>query len=193
MQAALARLVTALWRPGTVHQWPASKGLLTVFCGAAAVTVVLGVLGGTRRQIVALSAFAVVTAVVAARGVPVTAAGGALIAWMFDNGFFVNRHGHLWWHGLADGARLGILLGAALSGLLCGALVRRPGHSAAAPPDGGKHRGGDARQPGVVIQLAGRLDRRAGAAGHRGNGQARPSPRTEPGDTYSGIAPENEH
>jgi hypothetical protein len=111
-------------------QWPPSTGLLVAFCGAAATTAVVVVLGGTREQDAALAAFAALTVAVAARSAPLAAPGIGMTAWMFDNGFLVNRHAHLVWHGAADATRLGVLLGVAACAAAAGWVVRSRGSGA---------------------------------------------------------------
>lgn len=159
-------------RPGW---WPTATGLLAAFCGAAATTAVAVALGGTRQQDGSLAAFAVVTAVTAARSVPLAAPGIGVIAWMFDNGFLVNRHAHLAWHGAADGIRLGVLAGAAIAGAGLGWAARA--HRAPVSPPS-PDAGGDRALPwrhGAVVDLGEIRDRQAApgrddglrTAGHR--------------------------
>jgi hypothetical protein len=82
-------------------------------------------LGGTRHPAAALTAYGLLTAVVAASTRPAAAAGVALIAWMFDNGFVAGRHADLSWHGAADARRLAILLAAAVAAAVLGSRIRR--------------------------------------------------------------------
>jgi hypothetical protein len=93
--------------------WSASSGLLAAYAGSAAVTAVVVLAGGTHHPAAALAAYGLLAAVVAASTRPAAAAGVALIAWMFDNGFIAGRHADLSWHGAADARRLAILLAAA--------------------------------------------------------------------------------
>jgi hypothetical protein len=134
---------------------PSSYGLLAAFWSAAAVTAIAVVVGGARHPAAALAALAAATALVAARTTFVTVPALAAIAWLFDNGFFVDRHAQLTWHGAADCWRLGILLAAALAGGLIGVGARRPGHgpSHGRPPGPG---GGDwtTGQAAAVVSLA---------------------------------------
>lgn len=143
-------------------QWPPSTGLLAAFCGAAATTVVVVALGGTRHQDAALAAFAAVTAAIAARSAPLAAPGIGITAWLFDNGFLVNRHADLAWHGTADGIRLGVLLGVAVCGAALGWAVRSSG-SLASPRSPEAARGA---RSGLVVDLGEIRDRRA-AVGSR--------------------------
>jgi uncharacterized membrane protein YfcA len=80
-------------------------------------------------------AYGLLAAVVAAHTRPAAAAGVALPAWLFDDGFIIGRHAHLSWHGAADVRRLVILLAAGAVGSMLGARIRaaRPGP---APGDG---------------------------------------------------------
>jgi hypothetical protein len=80
---------------------------------------------GTRHPAAALAAYGLLAAVVAASTRPAAAAGVALIAWMFDNGFIVGRHADLTWHGAADARRLAILLAAAAAGAMLGSHIRK--------------------------------------------------------------------
>lgn len=150
-------------------RWPASTGVLAQFCGAAVTTVVVVVLGGTRHQDAALAAFAALTVVVAARTAPLAAPGMGIIAWMFDNGFLVNRHAHLVWHGTADGIRLGVLLGAAVCGAALGWAVRSSG-SRVSPGPAEAARG---TRRGIVVDLGEiRVRRGAGRSRDEGTGAA---------------------
>jgi hypothetical protein len=105
--------------------WPVSSGLLAAYAGSAAVTAVVALAGGTRHPAAALGAYGLLAAVVAASTRPAAAAGVALIAWMFDNGFIVGRHADLGWHGEADARRLAILLAAAAAAAMFGSRIRR--------------------------------------------------------------------
>ncbi|HEY7014712.1 MAG TPA: hypothetical protein VH480_18265 [Streptosporangiaceae bacterium] len=107
------------------HCWSASSGLLAAYAGSAAVTAVAALAGGTRHPAAALAAYGLLAAVVAASTRPAAAAGVALIAWMFDNGFIVGRHADLSWHGAADARRLAILLAAAAAAAMLGSHIRR--------------------------------------------------------------------
>jgi len=69
-------------------------------------------------------AYGLLAAVVAAHTRPAAAAGVALIAWMFDDGFIVGRHADLSWHGAADVRRLAILLAAGAMGSMLGSRIR---------------------------------------------------------------------
>jgi hypothetical protein len=124
--------------------WPSSYGLLAAFWSAAAVTAIAVVAGGARHPAAALGALVAATAMVAARTTFVTVPALAAIAWLFDNGFFVDRHAQLTWHGTADCWRLGILLAAALAGGLIGVSARRR-----ARRTGHGHRHGHDRPPGL--------------------------------------------
>jgi len=114
--------------PPARHCWPASSGLLAAYAGSAAVTAVVALAGGTRHPAAALAAYGLLAAVVAAATRPAAAAGVALTAWMFDNGFIVGRHADLSWHGAADARRLAILLAAAAAAAMLGAHIRRASH-----------------------------------------------------------------
>lgn len=121
--------------------------------------------GGTRQQDASLAALAAVSAVIAALSVPLAAPGIGAIAWMFDNGFLVNRHADLIWHGTADGIRLGVLLGAAVAGAVLGwATVRAQSSCTGSPPSG---TGDDQAVPGpprgIVVNLGEIRGRRAAA------------------------------
>jgi len=130
---------------------PASKGLLAGYCAMAAATCVAVLAGGTQRTGVALGLLAVAAFVIAVRvTAPVALASGAM-GWLFYSGFITGRHGDLAWHGAADVARLGILLGAALCGF---ALCWADRHRAAAAA-----RLGDRLREAVSLQ-----DRRDSAA-----------------------------
>jgi hypothetical protein len=107
------------------HCWSASSGLLAAYAGSAAVTAVVALAGGTRHPAAALAAYGLLAAVVAASTRPAAAAGVALIAWMFDNGFIVGRHADLSWHGTVDARRLAILLAAATAAAMLGSHIRR--------------------------------------------------------------------
>jgi hypothetical protein len=110
--------------PSARHCWPASSGLLAAYAGSAAVTAVIVVAGGTRHPAAAMVAYGLLAAVVAAHTRPAAAAGVALIAWMFDDGFIVGRHADLSWHGAADVRRLVILLAAGATGGWLGSRIR---------------------------------------------------------------------
>jgi hypothetical protein len=107
------------------HCWSASSGLLAAYAGSTAITAVAALAGGTRHPAAALAAYGLLAAVVAASTRPAAAAGVALIAWMFDNGFIVGRHADLTWHGAADARRLAILLAAAAAGAMLGSHIRK--------------------------------------------------------------------
>jgi hypothetical protein len=127
------------------HCWPASSGLLAAYAGSAAVTAVAALAGGTRHPAAALAAYGLLAAVVAASTRPAAAAGVALIAWMFDDGFIVGRHADLSWHGAADARRLAVLLAAAAAAAMLGSRIRgagqgpppAPGPATAVDPDQG--------------------------------------------------------
>jgi hypothetical protein len=103
---------------------PATAGLLTGYCAAAAGALVAVAAGGTRHPVVALAILASVAAVAATRvAIPVAAACGVL-AWLFYDGFIADRHAYLGWHGAADGWRLAICVGAALCGTALTRLLR---------------------------------------------------------------------
>jgi len=90
--------------------------------------------GGTRHPATALAAYGLLAAVVAASTRPAAAAGVALIAWMFDNGFIVGRHADLSWHGAADARRLAILLAAAAAAAMLGSHIRGASQGPLPPP-----------------------------------------------------------
>jgi hypothetical protein len=117
------------------HCWSASSGLLAAYAGSAAVTAVVVVAGGTRHPAAATVAYGLLAALVAAHARPAAAAGVALVAWLFDNGFIVGRHAHLAWHGAADARRLVILLAAAAIGSTVGSRIRAA-RQGPAPGDG---------------------------------------------------------
>jgi hypothetical protein len=114
-----------LHAPPARYCWPASSGLLAAYAGSAAVTTVVVLAGATRHPAAAMAAYGLLTAVVAASTRPAAAAGVALIAWMFDNGFIIGRHADLSWHGAADARRLAILLTAAAAAAMLGSHIRR--------------------------------------------------------------------
>jgi hypothetical protein len=121
--------------------WSASSGLLAAYAGSAAVTAVVVVAGGTRHPAAAMVAYGLLAAIVAAHTRPAAAAGVALIAWLFDNGFIIGRHAHLSWHGAADIRRLVILLAAGAVGSMLGFHIRAarqgsaPGNGPSLAPD----------------------------------------------------------
>jgi len=141
--------------PPARHCWSASSGLLAAYADSAAVTAVVALAGGTRHPAAALAAYGLLAAVVAASTRPAAAAGVALIAWMFANGFIVGRHADLSWHGAADGRRLAILLAAAAAAAMLGSHIRRanerpvpaPGPAIAAGTDQGIPYGHPVRPP----------------------------------------------
>ena|SRR5215831_3846607 len=124
-----------LYAPPARRCWPASSGLLAVYAGSAAVTAVVALAGGTRHPAAALAAYGLLAAVVAASTRPAAAAGVALIAWMFDNGFIVGRHADLSWHGAADARRLAILLAVAAAAAMLGSHIRRASQGPLPAPD----------------------------------------------------------
>jgi hypothetical protein len=121
--------------PSAHHCWSASSGLLAAYAGSAAVTAVVVVAGGTRHPAAAMVAYGLLAAVVAAYTRPAAAAGVALMAWLFDDGFIIGRHAHLSWHGAADVRRLVILLAACAGGSMLGARIRAA-RQGPAPGDG---------------------------------------------------------
>jgi hypothetical protein len=147
----------------TRYCWPASSGLLAAYAGSAAVTAVVVLAGGTRHPAAALAAYGLLAAVVAASTRPAAAAGVAVIAWMFDNGFIVGRHAVLNWHGTADARRLAILLAAAAA--MLGSHIRRVNQKLAPVPGQGIPDGhsvitaasDEPNGGGVLIVLPGRL------------------------------------
>jgi hypothetical protein len=121
--------------PSAHHCRPASSGLLAAYAGSAAVTAVVTLAGGTRHPAAALAAYGLLVAVVAASTRPAAAAGVALIAWMFDNGFIVGRHADLSWHGAADARRLAILLVASAAAAMLGCHIRGASQGPLPAPD----------------------------------------------------------
>jgi hypothetical protein len=99
-----------------------------------AVTAVVALTGGTRHPAAALAAYGLLTAVVAASTRPAAAAGVALIAWMFDDGFIDGRYADLSWHGTVDARRLAILLAAAAAAAMLGSHIRRANQRLAPAP-----------------------------------------------------------
>ncbi|GGM90902.1 hypothetical protein ACFFX1_13425 [Dactylosporangium sucinum] len=100
---------------------------LTLAAGAAGVVVVAVLCAATTTPsstAARLVALALWSAAIGAVGDLVAATGTAAIAWTVLNGFLVNELGELTWHGPADVARLGVLLGAAVLSWLA-VLVRR--------------------------------------------------------------------
>ena len=96
-------------------RWPASAGLLTGYCAAAAATLVAVGAGGTRHPLTALVLLACVAAAVASRvTVPAAIACGG-IAWLFFDGFVIGRHADLGWQGAASGWQIAACVGAANS------------------------------------------------------------------------------
>jgi hypothetical protein len=79
--------------------WPSSTGLLVAYCAAAAVTTLAVLAGATRHPAMGLVAFAVTVLVIATRTITAVALATAVIAWLFDNGFIIGRHGT--WPGTA--------------------------------------------------------------------------------------------
>jgi hypothetical protein len=132
-----------LHAPPTRHCWSASSGLLAAYAGSAAVTAVVVLAGGTRHPAAALAAYGLLAAVAAASTRPAAAAGVALIAWLFDNGFIVGRHAHLSWHGAADARRLAILLAAAAAAAMLGSHIRRANERLIPAPGPGTAAGTD--------------------------------------------------
>jgi hypothetical protein len=118
---------------------------------------------GTRHPAAALVAYGLLAAVVAASTRPAAAAGVAVIAWMFDNGFIVGRHAVLSWHGTAEARRLAILL--AVAAAVLGSHIRRVNQKLAPVPGQGIPDGhsvitaasDEPNGGGVLIVLPGRL------------------------------------
>ena len=137
MQAVSDRRPSAAHPPHTSSArpcWAVSYGLLAAYAGSAAVTAAVVLAGGTRHPAAALAAYGLLAAVVAARTRPAAAAGIALIAWMFDNGFIIGRHASLSWHGAADVRRLTLLLAVAAAASMLGPRIRAARHGPAAGP-----------------------------------------------------------
>jgi hypothetical protein len=95
----------------------ASTGLLAGYCGLAVATGLAIAVGGTRRHVVALGVLGLAVLVVAMRTSWPASLGVGALGWLFYDGFFVGRHAHLAWHGVADLRALGALLGAAAGGI----------------------------------------------------------------------------
>jgi hypothetical protein len=104
--------------------WPLSYALLAAFAGAAAVTAVAVLAGGTHHPAAGLVAYGVLAVLVAVRTRPAAVPGIAVIAWLFDDGFLLGRHGVLTWHGSADVWRLLILAALAAAASAFGSHVR---------------------------------------------------------------------
>jgi hypothetical protein len=156
-----------LHAPSARHCWSASSGLLAAYAGSAAVTAVVALAGGTRHPAAALVAYGLLTAVVAASTRPTAAAGVALIAWMFDNGFIVGRHADLSWHGAADARRLAILLAAAAAAAVLGSHIRRANERPVPTPGPGTAAGTDQGIPGGCPVPAARTLPAAAPGHHR--------------------------
>lgn len=97
--------------------------LLAVGAGVA-VTTLLAATGGTRHSDADLVAYVGLAVVIGLGARWWAAVSGALILWLFYDGFLVGRHGALAWHGSPDGWRLGIMAAGALGGLLIGRVSR---------------------------------------------------------------------
>ena len=126
------------------RKWAFSTGLLAGYCGLAAATAVAVAAGGTRRPGMALAILAVAVLLLAARAKAPTAAGVAIMAWLFYSGFVAGRHGDLAWHGTDDLWRLGVLAGSAAIGLGVSWLAARLGET----------RRPETRHPAAVVSLA---------------------------------------
>lgn len=94
---------------------PRGSGPAIGFTVAVAVSLVVVAAGGTRHHTAALAAYAVVTAAVAAFTAMTEGVAVAGTAWLFMNGFVVNRSGELRWDGTADLTRVLVLDAAALA------------------------------------------------------------------------------
>ena len=102
----------------------------------------------------------------------------AAIAWLFCNGFLVDRFGVLRWHGRVDLVRLGILCVVALVGTGLGWLIRTVRSARLAVPDPGP----DLSEQPVVesVWIAGLPGQRAPQPGQRAPQQAVGSHRGPP-------------
>ena len=135
------RVVPSRWAGGATplyasparQCWAASTGLLAAYAGSAAVTAVV-VPAGAPATLPPRWPRTDCWPRSSRPTRPTAAAGVALIAWMFDNGFIIGRHASLSWHGTADVRRLAILLAvaAAMLGSRIRAAHRRPVPSAPA-------------------------------------------------------------
>jgi hypothetical protein len=104
--------------------------LLLAFVAGIAATTLLAATGGTRHADAELVAYVGLAAMLGLGARWWTALSGALILWLFYDGFLVGRHGVIAWHGSLDGWRLAFIAIGAIGGLLIG----RVGRSAIAVP-----------------------------------------------------------
>jgi hypothetical protein len=111
------------------QKWAFSTGLLAGYCGLAIATAIAVAAGGTGRPGAALAILAVAVLLLAARAKAPTAAGVAVMAWLFYSGFITGRHGDLAWHGMDDLWRLGVLAGSAAIGIGISLLAARLGET----------------------------------------------------------------
>src|ERR1700677_4995354 len=130
-----------------------STGLLVGYCGLAVATGLAIAVGGTRRPVVALGVLGLAVLIVAMRMSWPASLGGGALGWLFYDGFFVGRHAHLAWHGVAGLRALGVLRGAS-AGRSEGSLSPGRGAPGRADPAGTDSGGTDSGQR--------RLPRRAG-------------------------------
>ncbi|MEY9913479.1 type IV secretory pathway TrbD component [Catenulispora sp. MAP12-49] len=98
--------------------------LARAFVAAMAVTILLAATGGTRHVDADLIAYGVLAAVLGFGARWWTAGAGALILWLYYDGFLVGRHGELVWQGNIDAWRLGVITACAAGGLLVGRVCR---------------------------------------------------------------------
>ena len=105
--------------------------LALAFATGIVATALLAATGGTRHPDADLVAYAALAAGLGLGARWWAALVGALILWLFYDGFLVGQHGDLAWHGTIDGWRLGLITVGAVGGLLIGRVGR---FTAAAAP-----------------------------------------------------------
>jgi hypothetical protein len=134
--------------------WALPTGLLIGYCGIAAATGIAVAAGGTRRPAMALAILAVAVLLLAARATAPTAAGLAIMAWLFYSGFIAGRHANLTWQGMDGVWRLAVLAGSAAIGVGLAWLVAHfgEGHRLAIRSRAGLRH----RQPTAAATTAGR-------------------------------------
>jgi hypothetical protein len=79
----------------------------------------------THHTGIALGAFAAAAAIIGLNARPAAAPVIAVIAWLFFDGFLINRHAHLTWDPHADPTRLAILTASAFFASLLAMAMER--------------------------------------------------------------------
>lgn len=108
--------------PETVREPTATLAL--AFAVGLVGTVLLAATGVTRHADADLVAYVALAAGLGLGARWWAAPAGALILWLFYDGFLIGRHGDLAWHGAMDGWRLGVIAAGAIGGLLVGRVSR---------------------------------------------------------------------